>query len=48
MRAALIGPSITIPFVDRALCLGTWQQIVLLEFDTQSRERQIVVQMIGE
>ena len=48
VRAALIGPSITIPFVDRALCLGTWQQIVLLEFDTQSRERQIVVQMVGE
>ena len=48
VRAALIGPSITIPFVDRALCLGTWQQIVLLEFDTQSRERRIVVQMVGE
>ena len=48
VRAALIGPSMTIPFVDRALCLGTWQQIVLLEFDTQSRERQIVVQMVGE
>jgi secondary thiamine-phosphate synthase enzyme len=48
VRAALIGPSVTIPFVDRALCLGPWQQIVLLEFDTQSRERQIVVQMVGE
>lgn len=48
VRAALVGPSITIPFVDRALCLGTWQQIVLLEFDTQSRQRQIVVQMVGE
>jgi secondary thiamine-phosphate synthase enzyme len=48
VRAALIGPSITIPFVDRALCLGTWQQIVLLEFDTQARQREIVVQMVGE
>ncbi len=48
VRAALVGPSITIPFVDGALCLGTWQQIVLLEFDTQARRREFVVQMIGE
>lgn len=48
VRAALVGPSISLPFVDRALCLGTWQQIVLLEFDTQARRRELVVQMIGE
>jgi secondary thiamine-phosphate synthase enzyme len=48
VRAALIGPSITIPIVDRSLCLGTWQQIVLLEFDTQSRRRELVVQIVGE
>ena len=48
VRAALVGPSITIPFVDRALCLGTWQQIALLEFDTQARRREFVVQIIGE
>ena len=48
VRAALVGPSITIPFADRALCLGTWQQIVLLEFDTQARRREIVVQIVGE
>jgi secondary thiamine-phosphate synthase enzyme len=48
VRAALIGPSITIPFVDRTLCLGTWQQVVLLEFDTQSRRREVVVQIVGE
>ena len=48
VRAALVGPSITIPFVDRALCLGMWQQIVLLEFDTQARRREFVVQLIGE
>ena len=48
VRAALVGPSITIPFVDRALCLGTWQQIVLLEFDTQARRREFVVQILGE
>jgi secondary thiamine-phosphate synthase enzyme len=48
VRAALVGPSITIPFADRALCLGTWQQIVLLEFDTQARKRELIVQLIGE
>jgi secondary thiamine-phosphate synthase enzyme len=48
VRAALVGPSITIPFADRTLCLGTWQQIVLLEFDTQARRREFVVQVVGE
>jgi secondary thiamine-phosphate synthase enzyme len=48
VRAALVGPSITIPFAGRALCLGTWQQIVLLEFDTQARRREFVVQILGE
>ena len=47
MRAALLGPSITVPIVDGVLSLGTWQQIMLLEVDTRSRERQIVVQMMG-
>jgi secondary thiamine-phosphate synthase enzyme len=48
VRAALVGPSITVPFANRALCLGTWQQIVLLEFDTQARRRELVVQIVGE
>jgi thiamine phosphate synthase YjbQ (UPF0047 family) len=48
VRAALLGPSITIPFKDGALLLGTWQQIVLLEFDTRPRRREIVIQLIGE
>jgi secondary thiamine-phosphate synthase enzyme len=48
VRAALLGPSLTVPFVDGALTLGTWQQIMLVEFDTQPRRREIVVQMIGE
>ena len=48
VRAALLGPSLTIPFVDGALTLGTWQQIMVLEFDTRARRRDIVVQMIGE
>ena len=47
MRAALLGPSITVPIVDGVLSLGTWQQIMLLEVDTRSRERQIVIQMMG-
>jgi secondary thiamine-phosphate synthase enzyme len=47
MRAALLGPSITVPIVDGVLSLGTWQQIMLLEVDTRSRDRQIVVQMMG-
>jgi secondary thiamine-phosphate synthase enzyme len=48
VRAALIGPSVTIPFRDGRLLLGTWQQIVVLEFDTRPRQREIVIQMVGE
>ena len=47
VRAALLGPSISIPFVGGALTLGTWQQIMLLEADTRPRDREIVVQIIG-
>lgn len=48
VRAALMGPSLTVPFVDGQLTLGTWQQIAFCEFDTKPRERQLVVQIIGE
>ena len=48
VRAALVGPSLTIPFVDGALTLGTWQQILLLEFDTRPRRREIVIQIVGD
>lgn len=48
VRASLVGPSLSIPFVNGNLLLGTWQQIVLLEMDTRSRRRNIVVQMMGE
>jgi secondary thiamine-phosphate synthase enzyme len=48
VRAALIGPSLTVPFVDGRLALGTWQQIVFLDFDTRPRSRRLVVQVIGE
>ena len=48
VRAALLGPSITVPFVEGELSLGTWQQIALFEFDTRPRRRQLIVQIIGE
>jgi secondary thiamine-phosphate synthase enzyme len=48
VRSALIGPSLTVPFVDGNLTLGTWQQIVFLDFDTRGRSRQLVVQVMGE
>ena len=48
VRAALIGPSITVPFVDGRLTLGTWQQLIFLDFDNRSRSRRLVVQLIGE
>jgi secondary thiamine-phosphate synthase enzyme len=48
VRASLIGPSLTIPFRNRSLMLGTWQQIVLVEMDTQPRQRSIIIQIIGE
>ncbi|MDQ7062880.1 MAG: secondary thiamine-phosphate synthase enzyme YjbQ [candidate division KSB1 bacterium] len=48
VRAAFIGPSLTVPFSDGRLHLGTWQQIVFLDFDNRSRHRRIVVQIMGE
>lgn len=48
VRASLMGPSLTVPFKNGQLMLGVWQQIVLLEMDTRGRERNIVLQMIGE
>jgi secondary thiamine-phosphate synthase enzyme len=48
VRAALLGPSVTIPFSNGKLGLGTWQQIALLEFDTGPRHRELIIQMVGE
>jgi secondary thiamine-phosphate synthase enzyme len=48
VRAALLGPSVSVPFSDGALRLGTWQQIALFEFDTRPRRREIVIQLMGE
>jgi len=48
VRAALLGPSLTIPFVRQRLTLGTWQQIIFIDFDIRPRQREIVVQIMGE
>jgi secondary thiamine-phosphate synthase enzyme len=48
VRAAILGPSISIPFDEARLRVGTWQQIVLVEFDTRARQREVIVQLIGE
>jgi len=48
VRAALLGPSVTVPFKGGALLLGQWQQIAVLEFDTRPRSREIVIQIVGE
>ena len=47
-RAALLGPSLTIPFVEGRLTLGTWQQVIFVDFDNKPRRRELVLQMIGE
>jgi len=48
VRASLLGPSLTVPFQGGALLLGTWQQIVLIDFDNRPRRREVVVQLSGE
>lgn len=48
VRASLLGPSLTVPFVNKRMSLGTWQQIVLVDFDNRSRSREIVLQIMGE
>ena len=48
VRAALLGPSITIPFVESQLTLGTWQQVIYVDFDNRPRQRELIVQLIGE
>ena len=48
VRAAVIGPSMTVPFNDKKLILGTWQQIVFLELDNSARRRKVIVQIMGD
>ncbi len=48
VRAALMKPSLTVPLIQRRLALGTWQQIVFIDFDNRKRERKLLVQVMGE
>jgi secondary thiamine-phosphate synthase enzyme len=48
VRAALLGPSLTVPVVNHRLILGTWQQIIFIDFDNQPRRRELVIQVVGE
>jgi len=48
IRASFVGPSLTVPIVDGTLVLGTWQQIVFMEFDNKPRTRDVTVQIVGE
>lgn len=48
VRAALLGPSLSVPFVNSQLALGTWQQVIFVDFDNRPRRRELVVQVMGE
>ena len=48
VRASLLGASLTVPFTDKKLTLGTWQQIIMVDFDNRPRTRTVVVQVMGE
>jgi secondary thiamine-phosphate synthase enzyme len=48
VRAALLGPSLTVPVVNHRLILGTWQQIIFIDFDNKPRRRELVIQVVGE
>jgi len=48
VRASVLGASLTIPFVDRKLTLGTWQQVVFIDFDNRPRSRKVLLQIMGE
>ena len=48
VRASILGPSLTVPFSNKGMMLGTWQQIVYVDFDNRPRSREIVIQIIGE
>ncbi len=48
VRAALLGASFTVPFVNHKLTLGTWQQIIFIDFDNRQRRRELVIQIMGE
>ena len=48
IRASLLGPSLTVPFSSSRLLLGTWQQIIVVDFDNGPRRRELIIQIVGE
>jgi len=48
LRSSLVGPSLTLPFNNKKLVLGTWQQIIFIDFDNRARKREIILQFVGE
>jgi secondary thiamine-phosphate synthase enzyme len=48
IRASFLGPSLVVPFVSKKLQLGIWQQIIFIDFDNRPRERELIIQIIGE
>lgn len=48
VKASILGPSLTVPFKDKKLTLGTWQQVVFVDFDTTERSRKLIMQIIGD
>ena len=48
IRASLLGPSLSLPFSSSSLILGTWQQVILVDFDNRPRKREIILQIVGE
>ncbi len=48
VRASAVGPSVSLPIMDGRLAVGTWQQVVLIDFDTRPRQRQVIVQIVGD
>jgi secondary thiamine-phosphate synthase enzyme len=48
VRASIVGPGIVVPFTGRTMMLGTWQQIVIVDFDVKPRQRNVIVQIMGD
>ena len=48
VRASLLGASLTVPFENKSLILGTWQQIIVVDFDNRSRSREVILQLMGD
>jgi len=48
VRASFLGPGITVPFIDNKMQLGRWQQIIFIDFDNRPRDREVIIQIIGE